>query len=106
MTAQKGGIDEVISWLIDTADALAAAHRESVRNRTNFFNISATAGQDNKLALSSNPPVTIFPLGGTVCYDSAASGTRGNTVTVVLASKACTGKGCYPPTWWNRSSEC
>jgi hypothetical protein len=34
------------------------------------FNISATAGQDNKLSVSAAPPVNIFPLGGALSSDS------------------------------------
>ncbi|WP_294534364.1 hypothetical protein [uncultured Rhodoblastus sp.] len=88
--------------LVDTVDALDAAHQESLLHRTNFgfygctvtavFNISATAGQDNKLALTaSGPPATILPvsLGASGSVESTASGTRGNTVTILLATKPC-----------------
>ena len=91
--------------LVDTVDALDAAHQESLLHRTNFgfygctvtavFNISATAGQDNKLALTaSGPPAKILPvtLGASGSFESTASGTRGNTVTVVLATKPCLAK--------------
>jgi hypothetical protein len=91
--------------LVDTVDALAAAHKEGQTIHSNFgyygctitavFNVSATAGQDNKLSLTaSGPPVSVFPvnIGATGSEESTASGTRVNTVTVVLATKPCISK--------------
>ena len=88
--------------LVDTVDALNAARAESIKKDTHFgfygcsvtavFNVSATAGQDNKLSLSaSGPPVSILPvtIGGAASTESTASGTRANTVTVVLGTKYC-----------------
>jgi hypothetical protein len=100
--------------LVDTVDALAAAHEESIINHENFgfygctvtaaFNISATAGQENKLALSAAPPAAaVLPvsLGGSASFDSTASGTRGNTVTVVFATKPCLAKAAGSDTSGN-----
>lgn len=95
--------------LVDTADALAAAHNEAKKNGTFFglyacsvtavFNVSATAGDENKVSLTSSPPFAVFPIGGSASFDSTASGTRGNTVTVVLASPApaCASKTAGSP---------
>jgi len=91
--------------LVDTVKALAAAQREGKAIHSNFgfygctvtavFNVAATAGQENKLSLTAaGPPVAILPvtLGGSGSFDSTASGTRSNTVTVVLATKPCMAK--------------
>lgn len=87
--------------LYDTEVALIGAHEEAKKYGTYFglyacsvtavFNISATAGEDNKLALSVAPPVKILPIDatGSASFKSTASGTRGNTVTVNLANPAC-----------------
>jgi hypothetical protein len=98
--------------LVDTEHALLAAHAEAKRNRTYFglyacsvtavYNISATAGEDNKLSLSAAPPVKLVPinLSATETLESTASGTRANTVTVVLSNPACsskTGGNTKPP---------
>lgn len=88
--------------LVDTVDALKAAHDRSVKDHTHFgfygcsvtavFNVSATGTQDNKLSLTaSGPPATILPVTfvGAASSEATASGTRGNTVTVVLGTKYC-----------------
>lgn len=87
--------------LVDTADALNAAYLESKRNGRTFgfegctitavFNVSATAGEDNKLSLAAAPPAAIFPVGASAgaTFESTASGSRGNTVTVLLATPQC-----------------
>jgi hypothetical protein len=88
--------------LVDTVDALNAAHAEALRNGRNFgfygcsvtavYNISATGTQDNKITVTgSGPPAAVVPIaiGGTFSSESTASGTRGNTVTVVFDTKYC-----------------
>jgi hypothetical protein len=94
------GLDQA---LVETVKALKAAQDEAAKDRTNFgfygcsvtaiFNVSATGGQDNKLVVnaSSPPATTIVPinLGVTGTAESTASGTRSNTVTVVLDTKLC-----------------
>lgn len=92
--------------LVDTVDALNAAHAEAKKNGQYFgfygcsvtavYNISATATQDNKLTLSaSGPPATVVPIsiGSTLSSEATASGTRGNTVTVVFNTKYCMPNG-------------
>jgi hypothetical protein len=91
--------------LVDTVDALNAAHAEALRNGRTFgfygcsvtavYNISATGTQDNKITLTgSGPPATVVPIavGGTFSSESTASGTRGNTVIVVFDTKYCASK--------------
>ena len=88
--------------LVDTVDALNAAHAEALRNGRNFgfygcsvtavYNISATGTQDNKITVTgSGPPAAVIPvsIGGTFSSEATASGTRGNTVTVVFNTKYC-----------------
>jgi hypothetical protein len=88
--------------LVDTVDALAAAHAESVKRGTNFgfygcsvtavYNISASATQNNKITLgAAGPPVPIVPISytGQVSSEAQAQGNRGNQVTVVLNTPYC-----------------
>jgi len=88
--------------LVDTANALNAAYEAGEKNGRKFgfygctvtavFNVSATAAQHNQLALSASSPSTpALPvsLGSSASFDSTATGARGNTVTVVLATKPC-----------------
>ena len=89
--------------MVDTVDALADARAEGLARHTNFglyactvtavFNISATGTADNKLAVgvSGGPPAAVAPVTVNVSGSSEAtqSGTRGNTVTLVLAANEC-----------------
>jgi hypothetical protein len=89
--------------LVETEDALIAAHQEAssyVRHGGTYFglyacsvtavyNISATAGEDNKLSLSASPAIKIVPITATGSLESTASGTTGNTVTVNLSNPYC-----------------
>jgi hypothetical protein len=89
--------------LVDTVDALNAANAEARSNGKFFgfygcsvtavYNISATGTQDNKVTLtgSTAPASAVVPIsiGGTFSSDATASGTRGNTVTVVFDTKYC-----------------
>jgi len=89
--------------MIDTVDALADARAEGLTRHTNFglyactatavFNISATGTADNKVALgvSGGPPAAVAPVTVNISGSSEATqtGTRGNTVTVVLATNEC-----------------
>jgi hypothetical protein len=88
--------------LVDTVDALKAANYEARRNGELFgyygcsvtavYNISASGSQDNKITLTGSAPATqVVPiaLGGTFSSEATASGTRGNTVTVVFDTKYC-----------------
>ena len=88
--------------LVDTVDALKAANYEAKRNGefygyygcsvTAVYNISASGTQDNKITLTGSAPATqVVPiaLGGTFSSEATASGTRGNTVTVVFDTKYC-----------------
>jgi hypothetical protein len=87
----------------DTVDALADARAEGQLRHTDLgfhpctvtavFNISATGTADNKVALgiSGGPPAAIAPvtvnLSGS--SESTQAGSRGNTVTLVLATPSC-----------------
>jgi hypothetical protein len=94
--------------LVETEDALLAAHAEAKRNHTYFglyacsvtavYNISATAGEDNKLSLTAAPPVKLVPINAsaTASLESTASGTVGNTVTVNLSNPGCSAKSGKP----------
>jgi hypothetical protein len=87
----------------DTVDALADAREEGRLRQTNLgfypctvtavFNISATGTKDNKLAvgMTGGPPAAIAPVTLNVSGSSEATqtGTRGNTVTLVLATSTC-----------------
>lgn len=88
--------------LVDTVDALAAAKARGRQKNTHMgfygcsvtavFNVTASATDSRKLALTaSGPPVAIFPvtLGGSASTEATASGSRANTVTVVLGTKYC-----------------
>ena len=88
--------------LVDTVDALAAANARGKQRHTRFgfygcsvtavYNISATATQDNKLGLTAaGPAVPIVPIAytGSLTSQATATGTRGNTVTVVLNTPYC-----------------
>src|SRR5262245_39359835 len=83
--------------MVETVRALDSAHAESKRRGTHYgfygcsvtavYNISASATVDNKVGLSATgptPPVVPIAYGGTISSDVNTSGTRGNTVTVVL----------------------
>ncbi len=58
---------------------------------TTVFNVSATGTQDYKLALTAASPPNVIPIciGGSASTEATASGTRGNTVTLVLATPYC-----------------
>lgn len=89
--------------MVDTVDALAAARAEGLARQTNFgmyactvmavFNISATGTVDNKIALgvSGGPPAAVAPVTVNLSGSNEVteSGTRGNTVTLVLATPEC-----------------
>jgi hypothetical protein len=88
--------------LVDTVDALNAANAEARRNGRFFgyygcsvtavYNVSATGTQDNKVTITGSAPATqVIPvsIGGTFSSEANASGTRGNTVTVVFDTKYC-----------------
>lgn len=88
--------------LVDTVDALNAANAEARRNGRFFgyygcsvtavYNVSATGTQDNKVTITGSAPATqVIPvsIGGTFSSEATASGTRGNTVTVVFDTKYC-----------------
>lgn len=94
--------------LVDTVDALSAANSTARSRGTNFgfygcsvtavFNVSATANQDNKLALSAVADVVPVTLTGTASSEAVATGTRANTVTVVLNTPYCMpGSKVSPP---------
>lgn len=89
--------------LVDTVDALAEARQRSMERNTNFafygctvtasFNVSATQTVGTKLALSATggPPAAIAPISINLSgsRETSDSGTRGNVVTVVLATPGC-----------------
>jgi hypothetical protein len=89
--------------LVDTVDALAAAHTESKNKFTNFgfygcsltavYNISASGTQDNKITITASSPAATLAnplsLGGTASSEATAQGSRGNTVTLVLDTPYC-----------------
>jgi len=97
--------------MVDTVHALNSANVESKRLGTHFgfygcsvtavYNISATATADNKVALSATgptPPLVPIGFGGSISSDVSTSGTRGNTVTVVLETPYCMqNTGAKPP---------
>jgi hypothetical protein len=88
--------------MVDTVDALNAANRRSKHLHTDYkfyrcsvtavYNISATATVDNKVGLTATgptPPVVPIAYAGSISSEAQASGTRGNTVTVVLETPYC-----------------
>jgi hypothetical protein len=87
----------------DTVDALAAAREQGAKYDPKFgfypctvtavFNVSATGTADNKtnIGVSGGPPPEIAPVSAnlSVSNEETESGTRGNTVTLVFATKEC-----------------
>jgi hypothetical protein len=87
--------------MVDTVEAMAATRKRGLELGTNFqlyactvtavFTISATQTVDNKIAIqaSAGPPAIPASVGGSASSENSSIGTRGNTVTVVLASNQC-----------------
>jgi hypothetical protein len=95
--------------MVDTVDALNAANRRSKALHTDYrfygcsvtavYNISATATVDNKVGLSATgptPPIVPIAYAATLSSDVNTSGTRGNTVTVVLETPYCMQQSIKP----------
>jgi hypothetical protein len=95
--------------MVDTVKALAAANRTSNQLHTDYkfygcsvtavYNISATATVDNKVGLSATgptPPAVPIAYAGSISSDVNTSGTRGNTVTVVLETPYCMQQSIKP----------
>jgi hypothetical protein len=87
--------------MVDTVDALAATRQRGLALGTHFelyactvtavFNVSATQTVDNKLAIQAGVAPKLIPISltGNASNEDQTIGTRGNTVTVVLASDKC-----------------
>lgn len=87
--------------LVSTVDALNAAYRESHKKGNVVFgyypctvvatyNISATGLTDNKLALGASGGIAQgVSLSANVSAEKSYTGTRGNQVTLVFASRDC-----------------